>query len=86
MARIDRTIRRILSGSSDHNIPFRDLRRILERFGFSLRIHGSHHIFFKEGVDEILNLQPKGAKSKAYQVKQVRDLITKYRLVETDEE
>ena len=73
MARIDRTIRRILSGSSDHNIPFLDLRRILERFGFSLRIHGSHHIFFKEEVDEILNLQPKGAKSKAYQVKQVRD-------------
>ena len=51
-----------------------------------MRINGSHHIFFKEGVEEILNLQPKGEKAKAYQVKQVRDLVTKYRLVEEDEE
>jgi hypothetical protein len=41
---------------------------------------GSHTIFYKEGVVEIINLQPKGGKAKNYQVKQVRDLILKYQL------
>jgi hypothetical protein len=49
--------------------------------GFQERIRGSHHIFTKEGVEEILNLQPKdGGKGKSYQVKQVRQIIIKYRL------
>jgi hypothetical protein len=33
-------------------------------------------------VTEILNLQPKQGKAKAYQVKQVRDVILKYKLAE----
>jgi len=33
---------------------------------------------------EILNLQPKGSKVKPYQVKQVRGILVKYRLGETD--
>jgi hypothetical protein len=41
---------------------------------------GSHHIFTRDGVEEILNLQPKGAKSKPYQVKQVRQIIVRYKL------
>lgn len=32
----------------------------------------------KDGVTEILNLQPNRAKAKAYQVKQVRDIVVKY--------
>ena len=44
------------------------------------RIRGSHHIFTRERVEEILNLQPKGAKAKSYQVKQVRNVILNYRL------
>jgi hypothetical protein len=39
-----------------------------------------HHIFTKENINEILNLQPKDGKCKAYQVKQVRVLIYKYKL------
>jgi len=31
-------------------------------------------------IVEILNLQPKGAKAKPYQVKQVRNVIIKYKL------
>jgi len=34
----------------------------------------------KDGVDEILNLQPKGCKAKPYQVKQVRGVIIEYRI------
>jgi hypothetical protein len=36
-------------------------------------------------VDEILNLQPKGAVAKPYQVQQVRQLIVKYHLVSQGE-
>jgi hypothetical protein len=45
-----------------------------------MRVKGSHHIFYKEGVEEILNIQPIGASAKPYQVKQVRNVILKYRL------
>ena len=44
------------------------------------RIRGSHHIFTITGAAEILNLQPRGAQAKPYQVKQVRKLLLKYRL------
>jgi hypothetical protein len=53
---------------------------MLYRLGFEERIKGSHHIFTKKGIVEILNLQPKGAKAKPYQVKQARNVILKYKL------
>ena len=70
----------ILRGASDANIPFSTLCTLLERLGFEERIRGSHHIFTKEGVAEILNLQPLGSKSKSYQVKQIRNVILRYKL------
>jgi hypothetical protein len=57
----------------------------LTTLGFKERTKGSHHIFAREGVDEILNLQPKGSRAKAYQVKQVRDVIVNYELVSDEE-
>jgi hypothetical protein len=56
------------------------LCQLLIRLGFDERIRGSHHIFTKKGVEEILNLQPKQGKAKAYQVKQVREMLLKYQL------
>jgi tetratricopeptide (TPR) repeat protein len=44
------------------------------------------NIFTKDGVAEILNLQPKAGKAKAYQVKQVRDLLINYKLTGQDDE
>jgi hypothetical protein len=58
------------------------LRSLLESLGFSERIRGDHHIFTRPGVWEIINIQPLGSLSKAYQVKQVREVIVRYRLVE----
>lgn len=58
MARRDRLLDRILRGTSDANIPFADLCRLLHRLGFDERIRSSHRIFTKGGVEEILNLQP----------------------------
>lgn len=80
MAKRDTLLAQVLSGSSDANIPFDGLRGLLRGLGFDERIRGSHHIFTKTKVEEILNLQPKGRHAKAYQVKQVRTVIVKYRL------
>jgi hypothetical protein len=70
----------ILRGASDANVPFDGLCQLLRHLGFDERMRGSHHIFTKADVEEILNLQPLGSKAKAYQVKQVRGVILKYRL------
>jgi len=80
MSQADRLLLRILRGTSDANIPFEGLCQLLRRLGFDERIRGSHHIFTKEGVEEILNLQPKGRQAKPYQVKQVRAVLLRYRL------
>ena len=76
----DSTLERILRGASDANIRFDDLRRLLRRMGFVERIKGSHHIFTRDGVEEILNLQPRGSMAKPYQVKQVRKILVQYKL------
>ncbi|MCI2430505.1 type II toxin-antitoxin system HicA family toxin [Candidatus Acetothermia bacterium] len=80
MVRHVKLLTRILHGASDANIPFAGLCQLLRRLGFEERVHGDHHIFAKDGVEEILNLQPRGAKAKPYQVKQVRNVILKYKL------
>ena len=80
MRRIRQTLFRVLRGTSDANIGFNDLRVLLGALGFEERIKGSHHIFTREDVEEIVNVQPKGGNAKPYQVRQVRQLITKYKL------
>jgi hypothetical protein len=81
MSRAKKVVDRILSGASDANLSFDDLCFVLERAGFTRRAgKGSHTIYFRDGVEEILNLQPKGNEAKAYQVKQVRELFLKYQI------
>lgn len=80
MAQKEKLLEQILSGRADANVEFNDLLILLDRLGFKERIRGGHHIFTREGVEEILNLQPKGAKAKVYQVRQVRRVILRYRL------
>ncbi len=80
MAKREKVLDKILRGASDANIAFTDLRNLLASLGFDERIRGDHYIFTKDGVVEILNIQPKGSQTKPYQVKQVRNVILKYRL------
>jgi len=75
-----RLLETVLRATSDANIPFDSLCSLLQELGFSVRVKGSHHIFTRDGVVEILNLQPKGAKAKPYQVRQVRNVILRYHL------
>jgi len=80
MSKIEKTLLKILSGFSDRDIPFSELCGVLKYLGFEERIKGSHHIFFKDGIKEILNIQLRRIKAKPYQVKQVRNIILEYRL------
>ncbi len=76
-----RFLEKILSGLSDKNIRFSDLRKLLLNLGFGERIKGSHHVFYRKDVVEIINLQPlPNGKAKPYQVKQVRNILLKYKL------
>jgi len=79
MGNYEKLIFQILQGTSDANISFLDLVKLLQHFGFEMRIKGNHHIFRKKGVEEKPNLQKDGNKAKPYQVKQVRSIILKYR-------
>ena len=85
MSRFERILETILLGRSDTNISFNDLCKLLKNLGFQERISGSHHIFSRGDVIEIINIQPKFGKAKAYQVKQVRNIVLKYRLGVSDE-
>ncbi len=80
MGKYDKLLFKILNARSDNNVAFNELIQLLQRLQFELRIRGDHHIFTRHDVNEILNLQPKGAMAKPYQVKQVRELIIRYQL------
>ena len=80
MGKIERLIEKILLGSADANIDFANLCAVLLSLGFSERSKGSHHIFSKPGMEELINLQRDGSKAKPYQVRQVRAIIQRNNL------
>ena len=80
MGKWEKVLLRVLRGTSDANIAFEDLCNLLVRLGFERRTSGSHNIFRKAGTIEKPNLQREGNKAKPYQVRQVRDVIVKYKL------
>lgn len=80
MSRNEKLLLAILRGRSDANIRFSDLRALLEYLGFEERVRGSHHLFNKDGIVEIVNVQSRSGYAKPYQVRQVRQLILKYNL------
>ena len=80
MSQYEKLLLSILSGTKDKSILFADLQTVLDRLGFQCRIKGDHFIYTKDGVEEIINIQPVGNQAKPYQVKQVRNVILKYQL------
>jgi predicted RNA binding protein YcfA (HicA-like mRNA interferase family) len=80
MGRYEKLLLKILRGTSDASIAFDDLHQLLLHLGFEERIKGSHHVFRKQGVEELINLQQDGSKAKPYQVRQVRSVIPRYKL------
>ena len=49
---------KVLSGLSDKNVRFQDLKKLLNDLGFFVRIKGDHHIFSQEVIEEIINTTP----------------------------
>ena len=84
VSRDDRLRQRILDGRSDANIRFDALCGLLLRLGFVERVRGSHHIFRRAGVRELINLQRDRSHAKPYQVRQVRRVLLRYDLGEVD--
>lgn len=80
MGKYQKLIFKILSGMADASISFAELCNLLKALNFEERTKGSHHVFRKEGVIEKINLQNDGSHAKPYQVKQVRNIILKYKL------
>ena len=82
MSKWDRFRQRLLSKQADNNIDFADLCHYVEMLGFAAHPDndGSPNVYGKEGIVEIINLQPDKSSAKSYQVRQVRNLIVKYDL------
>jgi len=63
-------------------IRFARVCQIAEVFGFQIRKGpGSHRVYFRDGVREILNFQNEGGWAKPYQVRQFIKIIEKYELL-----
>jgi predicted RNA binding protein YcfA (HicA-like mRNA interferase family) len=76
----EKLLERLRHGSI-RNVRFRDMVRVLESLGFRLRrTHGSHHIYARPDVPELINLQNVGGEAKPYQIRQVLRLVERYSL------
>lgn len=72
-------LKKILAGSQ--NVRFDEMVMLTEAFGFRLaRVSGSHHIFVRPGVRELVNLQNVKGQAKPYQVRQFLRLVERYNL------
>ena len=75
MPTIEKILQDVMRGTKDKNIRFSELQRLLDSLGFKCRIKGDYFIYYKNKMDEIINIQLEGNKAKEYQVKQVRNII-----------
>jgi predicted RNase H-like HicB family nuclease len=64
---LDTVYLRLLRGTSDASISFKDLCKLLKTLGFIERVRGDHFIYRKPQIEGILAIQPIGALAKAYQ-------------------
>jgi len=78
----DKIKARVASGTANANLSFADICAMLPHEGFANKtIAGSHHVFTRPDVPDIINLQPgKDGKAKPYQVKQVAAILQAYPL------
>jgi len=67
------------------SVRFEELCKAAELFGFRFRGgKGSHRVYSRDGVEEILNFQNVGGKAKPYQVRQLLKVVEKYNLLEEE--
>ena len=80
MATADKLIQSVMSGTQDQNIKFRDLQKLLDVLGFDCRIRGDHFIYSFSNLPGNINIQPAGNMAKPYQVRQIRNFLSKYHI------
>jgi len=77
-------LKKIIGGSK--NIKFADLVNLVRGFGLKLsRTEGSHHIFTRLDISELVNLQNVKGQAKPYQMRQFLKLVEKHNLKLEDE-
>ncbi len=70
-----------LTQGSVQNVAFGDMVNMVQGFGFTLaRTSGSHHIFTRDGLPELVNIQNVDGQAKPYQIRQFLRLVEKYDL------
>ena len=75
-----RLLKRIVGGAVG-NVNFADLVMLLEALGFEeIGGKGSHRVFARPDVAELVNLQAVQGQAKVYQVRQVAGLVRRYDL------
>ena len=63
------------------NIRFQEICNLAEYIGFKLKGgKGSHKVYSRKGITEILTLQDVNGMAKPYQVRQLLDIIERYKL------
>jgi len=71
---------------SAKNIRFEEIVNLVKGFGFKLsRTDGSHHIFARPDIPELVNLQDVKGQAKPYQIRQFLKLVEKHNLRLEDE-
>ena len=82
--RRQKLLQKIIGGSK--NIRFTEMVYLVEGFGFKLsRTDGSHHIFTRTDIPELVNLQDVKGQAKPYQIRQFLKLVEKHNLRLEDE-
>jgi hypothetical protein len=77
-------LQKIIGGSK--KIKFAEMVNLVEGFGFKLsRTDGSHHIFTRPNIPELVNLQDINGQAKPYQMRQFLKLVEQHNLKLEDE-
>ena len=67
--------------NNQKNVHFNDFVALVEAFGFrEIRVKGSHHIYERSDVPDMVNIQNDKGQAKPYQIKQFLSLIEIYNL------
>lgn len=74
-----KTLAKVMSGTADANIRYEDLCLLLRRLGYRPNQAGSSHRIFRFVGRDFINLQNASGMAKSYQVRQVRDQLSKYK-------
>jgi hypothetical protein len=70
-----------LAAGAVRNVGFDDFTGLVSAFGFVLaRRSGSHHIYTRPDIPQLVNLQDVDGQAKPYQVRQFLRLVERYNL------